>query len=450
MHTILLSVGTELTDGSIVDTNAAWLARTLSASGYEIIEQVAVSDDQHRLERTLSRVASEARLVVMTGGLGPTVDDRTRPAVAAAFGLSWRVETEVRDAKQAERRLRYGPDAPPLVEAQFWTPEPAGQVLRNSVGIASGFLVPVLPRADEEPTWLAVLPGVPAEMKAMTEAELLPALQTVLAPTTSVVSRVWRFAGIPESELNDRLGNLLDEAPGDPHTLAGRRVTRITGDESGGGLTVGVRLWTPDTSAAVDTLDAWEQEARRRIGVRLLGTADRSLAAHVVSRLAEKRWTVGLAESCTAGLATHLLGAVPGVSAQLLESVVTYSNEAKVARTGVSETTLQEHGAVSASVAAEMAVGWRAAARVDLAVSITGIAGPDGGSEEKPVGLVWFGVASPDGRVVTGSQIFPGDRAQIQLRAAQHALFLIYLTILGEPIPSRHPTGGERESRSQP
>ncbi len=437
MDAILLSIGTELTDGAVADSNAPWLARRLRELGIRVARVVVVPDELGAMARAVTEAAREATLVLATGGLGPTADDRTHEAVAAAFGVDFVVERATHEA--VERRLQEERGtAVHLAEAQFQIPR-GGQALANPLGIALGFVARLrrLPREDEpndpeelraaelvawhtatlaaDEALLAVLPGVPHEMRAMFESSLAPLLDTVLPPRVPLRSAVVRIAAA-EATVQRALADLLEaDAP---------LSASLTLDEEAGF----VALHFTSTDATVDTAEAERRlqtavaTVRERLGEAVFGDAEETSVAHaLLERLAARDYTVGLAESCTGGLATYLLARIPGVSAYLQQSVVAYSNDAKMARLGVPESLLDEHGAVSEPVALAMAEGMRRSAGVNVALGITGIAGPGGATEDKPVGLVYIGVALPSHSYAV-RRVFTGDRAAIQRRAAQYAL----------------------------
>jgi nicotinamide-nucleotide amidase len=400
MTVAVLSTGTELTRGELVNTNASWLADALTELGFNVTELATVGDDRDALRATLLRLGAAHDVIVCTGGLGPTTDDLTTTVVAELLGVGL-----VRDPASLDtiRRMleRVGRQMAASNEKQADFPEGAA-ILPNLRGTAPGFSV-TLGRAAA-----FFLPGVPSEMRAMFEGAVVPHLET-LSRTPTFQVRLKTF-GLPESEINDRL----------------------QGIETATGIVLGYRASLPEIEVKVlatgdqarERATSAAAEVRARLGDAVYGEGATTFPEAVLGLLEKRGATVALAESCTGGLVAELLTSVPGASKTFLGGVVSYANSAKVALLGVRPDLLQTHGAVSPEVARAMAQGARERFGATVALAITGIAGPDGGTPEKPVGLVHFAVAGPTGVTDKKAQ-YRGSRTDIQRRAAYTGLALV-------------------------
>lgn len=414
MKVLLLIIGDELTRGKKADGNGPWLAAALDGLGHDVLGIRVLPDRPELLEPALERAARDVGdgWVIATGGLGPTEDDRTKATVARLTGRPLRHDEAVWQAVQARfARLERTPTA--SNRSQALVPEGA-TVLPNPVGTAPGLLVP------HGTATLCLLPGVPHEMTRIWTDSLRP-LFADGAQGGAPVSIVLRTTGIPESELADRLGG-LPEAEGLAYL------------PSAEGVELHVTVRAADATAA-------RAEAERRAAVLaelcgdgLWGRDDETLAAVVGRLLLERKLRVCTAESCTAGLVAGRLTEVPGSSAWVDRGFVTYTNEAKEELLGVPTALLHTHGAVSAPVAAAMARGALARSRSEIAVALTGIAGPGGGSPEKPVGLVFVAVADGRGCVVQ-RWVFGSERRHNRERSVQAALELLRRRLLDLPLP---------------
>ncbi len=410
MRAEIISVGTELLLGQIVDTNAAYIARELAELGIDIFFKQTVGDNPGRIQDAVRLAMSRADAIIMTGGLGPTEDDLTVEAVAAALGeeLVHNQEVAVHIKRFFETRGRVPPDS---VFKQALVPRTA-QVIPNARGTAPGV------HFDRDGHMIFMMPGVPFEMDGMMRDYVLPHLRE---RTTGAVIRsvVLRVTGEGESAVEARIKDLIRGTSPTvaPYAKLGEVHLRVTAkgspEEVAGQLSRGVAL------------------VRERLGELVYGTDSETLEDVVAGMLTSKRLTIAVAESCTGGLLAQRLTNVPGSSAYFVEGVVAYSNDAKVDVVGVDPGLIETHGAVSAPVAEAMAEGIRARVRTDLGVSITGVAGPSGGTAEKPVGLVFIGLTSSRGvlhrRLAFGSE--PG-RQGIRHLASQAALNLIRLQLL--------------------
>ena len=406
-HTAIVAVGDELLAGELADRNGAWLAERLAALGRPVSEVRLLGDDEPHLARSLGELCERHSLVITTGGLGPTLDDVPRHAAARAAGCELVVDPAVLAGLEEAHRER-GSAMPASNERQALFPRGA-TVLANPAGTAPGFRVPV---GD---AWLVALPGPPSEMRAVFERSLAPRLDALPGGGTHRYRRRLHLFGLSESEFADRAGDWMrrDASP------------RMGVLAHSGILTVKIEAAQGEGDEAEVLVAGRLADLRRRFGSRVFGADGANLATVVGEALIAGGTTVAVAESCTGGLVASKLVAVPGISAVFREGFVTYADQAKVERLGVDPDLLREHGAVCAPVAEAMARGAAERARARLAVATTGIAGPEGGSSEKPVGLVWFGLAQ-DGALRSVRRAFPprGRRA-VQEWAALTALDLL-------------------------
>jgi nicotinamide-nucleotide amidase len=402
----LLTIGDELLLGFTIDTNAAYLARALAAIGVEIVHRTTVGDDAERIAAAVSEAIERTGAVITTGGLGPTADDRTRPVIAKLFGR----ELVRDDAIVAQ------------IEARFWRmtsakmPEtnivqamvPSGaRVLENQHGTAPGLWI-----EDAQGRWVAMLPGVPREMRGLTNDSILPILQERIgAAPIAIVSRTIRTTGIGESALAERLGELGKFVDGMPLAFL----------PGWAGVDLRLTSRTLPPSAANVALDAGARMLRDVAGHVVYGEESQDLAEIVLDMCRERVYTIAVGESCTGGLLGARLTAIPGSSDVFHGGIIAYDNSAKTKLLGVSDVTLSEHGAVSEAVAREMAEGCARALGTTIGIGITGIAGPGGGTPEKPVGTVWIGVAGL-GETRSLGRVYVGDREEIRLRATQASL----------------------------
>ncbi len=409
----IISVGTELTTGQCVDTNAAWLSGQLTRRGVEVVEHVTVGDDRERIRDAISHVLDRSDLVIITGGLGPTPDDVTRHALADAIGQPLEESREALAQLRAMfERWQRALHESNLVQALI----PAGcTVLPNARGTAPGI---AYRRGDAR---LFALPGVPAEMKAMFEAAVLPALGTRGGTGCTRSARLLCF-GISEARLGETLADLM---------AAGRNPSVGT-TASAAVISVRVNARGGDEAEAVRLLDADAVEIRRRLGQVVFAEGEETLQTAVAKLLARQCKTVATAESCTGGLLAKRLTDVSGSSVYFLRGIVAYANEVKTDLLNVPAKLIETHGAVSAPVAGAMATGCRSAAAADFALSITGIAGPSGGNPpKKPVGLVFIGLV--DSASVAVRRFLFGDhltRGEIRDRACKMALNMLRLRLL--------------------
>jgi nicotinamide-nucleotide amidase len=401
----IIAIGSELLTPERTDTNGLWLTEKLNEIGVEVKMKMVVGDDEERLEEAIRDALKRSDIVITTGGLGPTEDDITRHVAAKAVGRELIYHPDIEDQLR-ERFKRWGREMPEINKRQAYVIAGA-EILPNPNGSACGMLVELGEK------FLSVFPGPPREMQPMFTEYVLPKL-TDVAGGVLVRRRVLKVTGMGESTVDEVAAPIYREYK--------NVQTAILFNKS----EVEIHLSTASRSEAeaLATLEEVSRKLADALGTAVFTTSGEKMEQVIARLLTTRGETVSTAESCTGGLIARRLTELPGSSKFFIEGAVTYSNEAKVRTLGVSEATLNKYGAVSSETAEEMAEGMRKRARTDYSISVTGIAGPDGGSEEKPVGTVWFGLAYKDG-VKTTSVIFPGDRYLIRWRSSQAALDLL-------------------------
>jgi len=415
MRIEVVTIGDELLLGYTLDSNAAHLARALAAVGVEIVRRSTCGDDARTIGDTVREALDRTGAVITTGGLGPTSDDLTKPSIAALFGRRMVLDEE-HLAWMRRRWLARWPDRP-MPEAnrqQAMIPEGARKLV-NHHGSAPGIWL-----EDERGRWVAMLPGVPREMRGMLADTLLPRIAERLGDVRRVVrSRTLRTTGVAES-------------------LVAEKVAAIPGGVGDVELAYLPNVDGVDLRATVRNLDAHDADVRLEdaatrlysaLGDAIYGEGDGDLAAVVLELCRARGCTIGVAESCTGGLLGERLTAIAGSSDVVRGGVIAYANDVKQTMLGVSDALLAEHGAVSEPVVRAMASGARQVLGVDAALAITGIAGPGGGSAEKPVGTVWIALdRRGEGQAVL-LRLW-GDRTEIRQRSAQGALNLLRRALL--------------------
>ena len=408
----ILCVGTELLLGNITNGNARWIAEQLAALGIAHHRQIVVGDNRERLITELRAAPVRCRVLITTGGLGPTPDDLTTEAIAAAFEAPLVEHPQIWAEIQARLATRGRPCAASN-RRQAFLPEGA-ELLPNPIGTAPGMIWSPRPGFT-----ILTFPGVPSEMQAMWQATAAPWLQAAGLAEGVFASRMLRFWGIAESDLAERVDDLLEASNPTvaPYAGSGEVKLRITARAS-------------TAAEAEQMLEPVEQEIRERTGSLCFGVDDDDLASVVLEQLRRGDHTLAVAESCTAGGLGAALAAVPGASDVFLGGVIAYANRVKQELLGVPAELLASHGAVSDPVAQAMAAGVRRATGADWALAITGVAGPAGGTAEKPVGLVHIAVAGPDGCSSEGVR-FGASRGRnwIQALSAGEALNRLRLAL---------------------
>ena len=415
MDVELVSIGDELLLGYTIDTNAAFFARQAAALGIRVVRRATVGDGADEIASGVREALERTGAVITSGGLGPTADDLTKPSIAALFGRGMLLDESIVDALKARWKARGWPgELPAANRAQAMIPEGA-TILQNNHGSAPGIWL-----EDERGRWVAMLPGVPREFRGMTSDTLLPRIVALGATGTVVRSLTLRTTGIAESAVADALGALAK----DP---LGVSLAYLPGWEG-----VDLRLTVRDVPPEVATsrLGAAEAAVREKVGRWVYGVDDADLSVLVLDALRARTMHIAVAESCTGGMLGMRLTAIPGSSDVVQGGVIAYHNAVKVRDLGVSEATIAAHGAVSEETARAMASGVRTRMGVDVGVSITGVAGPGGGTPEKPVGMFCVAV-DVRGEVRSLRTSGVGDRHEIRQRATQAALSLVRKALEG-------------------
>jgi nicotinamide-nucleotide amidase len=428
MNAIIISIGDELVLGQNVDTNSAWLSRQLAAAGCFTRAHLTVPDDQRLIEQAIHECAQRSDFLVITGGIGPTADDLTRQALAVVM----RQELVLNDLWL--RRLEdffkaRGREMPQSNRIQAMIPTGA-RMIENSMGTAAGIDatltqdLAVPGHAPRKHTCrVFVMPGVPKEMTSMFARDVLPHIRAGTSGQT-IVSRALHTFGLGESVIAQRLGDLMRR----------ERNPSVGTTVSGGVVTVRVNARFESRDKAHEELDRAIDACRAALGELIYGEDDQTLQEVVGRLLAEKKLTVTTAESCTGGLLGKMITDVSGSSEYFKAGFITYSNQMKYERLGVSMEVINTYGAVSEPVVQAMASNAKRLAKADVALAISGVAGPTGGTETKPVGMVCIALAH-EGGVIARTFNFPGDREWVRDRAAKMALAMLRYHLLGQPPP---------------
>ncbi|HVF49909.1 MAG TPA: competence/damage-inducible protein A [Pyrinomonadaceae bacterium] len=401
----IIAIGSELLTPQRTDTNSLWLTDKLNSIGIEVKLKTIVGDDDARLDEAIKDALRRSRVIIMTGGLGPTEDDITRKIAGRSLGrrlmLNEKVLAEVR-AKFA----RWGRAMPEINARQAMVIEGA-EVLDNPNGTAPGMYL------EHHNCAVVLLPGPPREMRPMFETFVLPKL-AAKAGDVRVVRRVLRVSGMGESAVDERIAPVYTQYQNPQTTILFNKSE----------IEIHLTAQAKTGKDAELLLDGLAGQIEERLGSAIFAFRGETMEEVVGLRLAVAGFTLAVAESCTGGLIAQRLTEVPGSSNYFKEGVVTYSNEAKVRLVGVPADLIGEYGAVSAQVAEAMAEGVRLRAGTDFGLAVTGIAGPGGGSDEKPVGLVYLAL-SDDAHTEHRKILLPGDRQLIRWRASQAALDLL-------------------------
>jgi nicotinamide-nucleotide amidase len=422
MNAIILSIGDELVLGQTVDTNSAWISQQLAAVGCGILSHMTVADDQPAIERAIRSSAGSCDYLIVSGGIGPTEDDLTRQALAAV--LDQPLEMNEHWLHHLEQFFqKRGRPMPATNKIQGMIPRGA-KIILNTEGTAAGI------DAEVSGTRIFVVPGVPKEMLAMFKRDVLPHIAAITKGAV-ILSRTLHTFGQGESTIAEQLGDLMN-----------RRRNPSVGTTVANGI-VSLRL-----NARFDSLDEAERQlnettdaCRNALGNLIFGQDDETLPQVVAALLASNSLTVTTAESCTGGLLAKMLTDIPGSSGYFKQGWVTYSNQAKYERLGVSMEIINVYRAVSENVVELMAKNARRLAKSNYALSISGIAGPDGGSPTKPVGTVCIGLAEADPADKKSSLVkmrtfnFSGDREMIRDRSAKMALTMLRYRLMGMEMP---------------
>ena len=407
----IITVGTELLLGQLVDSNTTFIARALADVGIDVHRETSVGDNEPRIAAAIEEALARADCVILAGGLGPTVDDLTREGVARATKRALEL-----DERSLERiRGMFERLARPMADnnkRQAMMPRGA-IVLDNPLGTAPGFII------EEGRRAIIAVPGVPREMKAMIADQVLPYLVKRYEVTSTIVTRVLNTIGMGESDLDSRIDDLF-------HTGVNPSIAVLAHD---GQVDVKLTAKAASRAQAEAMLDELEPRVRERLASVIYGVNAGPIEQAIGDVLRAKRWTVATAESCTGGLIASMFTSVPGASEYYLGGVVSYADEAKLDFLDVAPELIERHGAVSEEVATAMAVGVQAHMHSSCAIGVTGIAGPGGGTPDKPVGLVFVALTKPEGSAEVRRLMLPGTREVVQRRAATAAFALLWKAV---------------------
>lgn len=409
MKAEIITVGTEILLGDILNTNCRYLSRELAAMGIEMYYQITVGDNEERLLKTLEESLNRSDIVICTGGLGPTEDDITKEVCAKYFGYKLELHKPSLDA-MIERFKHMNRVPTKNNEKQAYFPKEA-YILKNDNGTAPGCIM------EKEGKMIVVLPGPPKEMESMFENYVKPYLSKL---TDDVIeSEVLRIIGVGESKVENDILDIIDSQTNP--TIA----TYAKGYE----CTLRITAKAKSVEEAKELIKPMSYEMKRRFGQNLYAVGETSIEEVVAKMLVENNLKIAVAESCTGGMVSASLINYPGISSVFMEGCVTYSNEAKMKSLGVKKETLDIYGAVSDKCAKEMASGVAARYNTNVGIATTGIAGPGGGTDEKPVGLVYFGIYI-NGKVISKKYVFNGDRQGVRERATRTILNDLRLELL--------------------
>ena len=436
MTSIILSIGDELVLGQTIDTNSAWLSQQLASVGCAVRSHITVGDDQRAIEEAMNESVGRCDFLVCSGGIGPTADDLTRQALAAVMNEPLELnEAWLRTLKDffAAR----GRTMPESNSIQAMIPRGA-RILLNPNGTAAGIDADYIAGDQKTVCRVFVLPGVPGEMKAMFARDVLPAVEKQSAGGV-ILSRTLHTFGVGESAIAEMLGEQMMRS----------RNPSVGTTVSQGIVSLRINARFDSKQRATEELERTVEACRAKLGDLVYGEEDDTLQQVVGQRLASSRKTVTTAESCTGGLLAKMLTDVPGSSDYFKMGFITYSNQAKYERLGVPTEVINVYGAVSEPVVSAMARNARRLAKADYALAISGVAGPTGGSEAKPVGTVCVALAHArtpaaaavgakdysDSDVLARTFLFPGDRAWVRDRSVKTALTMLRFHLLGKPLP---------------
>lgn len=407
----ILTVGTELTLGLSIDTNSAYVARRLAREGLWCRQLISVADDVNQIVSAIKESLSRVDLVIITGGLGPTMDDLTRDAVSQAFGLPLIFRPELAEMLKT-KFASFDQEMPQLVLRQAYLPKGAEPIM-PLLGTAPGIVL----KTDNQ--MIIALPGVPREMEEMLK-EVVPMLSRHFALKNKViVARIIKTYGASEAFIEERVEDIMNSTTNPRLGILAHL----------GEVHLELMASAEKEAGAHKIIEKTETEILKRLGELVFGFDEDSLESVVGSLLKKHQLRLAVAESCTGGLLGHKLTDVPGSSEYFLGGITAYANEMKANLVGVAEKVLQKFGAVSAETALEMAEGVRQSAGADIGLSTTGIAGPTGGTTKKPVGLVFVGLSTTDENR-TERFLFTGPRQAVKWKAAGAALNILRLYLL--------------------
>ncbi|HRQ78508.1 MAG TPA: competence/damage-inducible protein A [Gemmatimonadaceae bacterium] len=411
MDVELVSIGTELLLGYTIDTNSAYFAREAAAEGIRVVHRATVGDGPEEIAAAVRSALERTGAVITSGGLGPTADDLTKPSIAELFGRGMTLDESILDDLKARWAKRGWPGELPAANRNQALIPAGAEIIRNDHGSAPGIWL-----EDDAGRWCAMLPGVPREFRGMAREQLIPRLVARRGEALGLVvrSRTLRTTGIAESKLADEMGELAQ----DPR---GTRLAYLPGWE---GVDLRLSVWNEPADRAAELLADAERAVRAKVGAWIYGADDDDLAALVLQDLRTRRLRIAVAESCTGGMLGMRLTAIAGSSDVVDGGTIAYANHVKQRELDVREETLAAHGAVSEETAREMASGVRRRFGVDVGVGITGVAGPGGGTPEKPVGTVCIAV-DLGGTLRSARATMVGDRHEVRQRSTQAALNLV-------------------------
>jgi nicotinamide-nucleotide amidase len=413
MSAEIICIGTELLLGDILNTNCHYLAQELASLGIPHYYQTVVGDNIDRIHQVIKTAISRSTILIFTGGLGPTPDDLTTEAIASFWQTPLVENTEI-IADIKAKFASIGREMTPSNRKQALIPQGA-QILPNATGTAPGMIW------EKYPLTIFTFPGVPSEMKRMWRNTAVPFLKSQGWGQNIIYSQMLRFRGIGESALAEKVADLFE--------LTNPTVAPYAGD---GEVRLRVSAKAPSEQKAIAIIEPVAQKIREIAGQDYFGKDEETLASVVGKLLSDRQHTLAIAESCTGGGLGAMLTETPGSSQYFKGGMIAYANEIKTSLLKVSASDLTQFGAVSEPVARQMAQGVKQAFGTDYGISITGIAGPDGGTEDKPVGLVYIGIASPDGQVVARECHFGSQRERSLIRhlSAYTALDLLRRQLL--------------------
>lgn len=396
MKAEIIAIGTEILLGDIINSNAQYLAQELAALGIDMYYQQVVGDNEIRVMHAFDEAYSRSDIIITTGGLGPTDDDITKEVAAKYFNKE--LIKDENSTKKIEDYFKFRERAMTQNNLKQGLIPEGATVINNNNGTAPGVII------EDDNKIMIILPGPPKEMKPMFEESVKPYLQE--KSDSILVSRVVKILGIGESAVAEEIKDLID-------TQTNPTIAPYAKDV---GVMLRITAKAETKDEALKLIEPIEEEIKNRLGDNVYATEDINIEEVVARLLIEKKLTISTAESCTGGMIASYLINYPGISKVFLEGAVTYSNEAKHNRLGVNNDILNKYGAVSEETAREMAIGIAKTANTDVSIVTTGIAGPEGGTLEKPVGLVFIGVYV-QGKVTIQKCLFKGDRNKVRLQA---------------------------------